>query len=476
MPTHKVRDGESISSIAKLFHVDKASLIEANHIKDPDRIHTGQVLTIPKKREQQAPPAVTPPAKPSPAPAAREKSLSEQVDEAMLHARELSLQWIENLLQKLRTDEANERVQKEEKADVPKDTKPPEHKQTPPAKKGSRSTRQLSDVKENLKERLGKEAHVVQFGGVKLTDNEKKQIVAAVAVCEMNADGFGSINTDQEFVGRKYGKKGIGGLTYSRIVHIGLSYGVIQYTQDSGSLGDLLVKMKAKNGAKFTEVFGGGDSAIADSLITLTTTGRADLANNATIPMSGQAYWNSIRRKPEGKELARLANGPTQSDLPVSREIRGKRVQPIPAQKGATATDLWTGTWKERFLAAGKVLDFQEVQLDFAVERYFNPLLQLAKTNNVRSALGLAFLAACNIRGGVGQKLSRLLYSVADELKVQRPFKSSEDERKCLDAIAAAKGKIGDTEVHEDESRRVKLLIKDELGFLAEDLYDTSTY
>jgi murein DD-endopeptidase MepM/ murein hydrolase activator NlpD len=477
MPTHTVRDGETISSIAKLHHVDKALLISTNHLSNPDRIRKGQVLSLPSTRQQDAPDA-PPPAKRVPTPTARpkEKSISEQVDDAMLNARVVSLRWLEGLLQKLRIDEANERVQKKEKVDVPADKKPPEHQTTPPAKKGSQSKRKLSDVKQNLQDRLGKEAHVVQFGGVKLTDNEKKQIVAAVAVCEMNADGFGSINSDQEFVGRKYGKKGIGGLSYSRIVHIGLSYGVIQYTQDGGSLGDLLEKMKAKNSAKFAEIFGGGDATIADNLITLTTNGRADLADNKQIPTSGQSFWNSIKKKPEGQELTNLANGPKQSDLPVSREIRGKRVQPIPANNGEAATDLWTGTWKARFLAAGDVLDFQEVQLEFAVERYFNPLLPLAQTNKVRSALALAFLAACNIRGGVGSKLSKLLYTVADELKVKLPFESSEAERKCLDAIAAAKGKVGDTNVAEDETRRVKLLIKDELGFLAEDLYDTTTY
>jgi murein DD-endopeptidase MepM/ murein hydrolase activator NlpD len=478
MQTHTVRDGETISSIAKLFQVEKKLLIESNHLSNPDKIRKGQVLFIPPKRQRDAPAAETSKQKKSTPPSERprEKSLSEQVDDAMIKAREVSLQWLDGLLQRLRVDEANERVQQQEKVDLPLDKKPPQHKPTPPAKKGSRSSRKLSDVKSDLQERLGKEAHVVQFGGVKLTPNEKKQIVAAVAVCEMNGDGFGSINSDQEFVGRKYGAKGIGGLSYSRIVHIGLSYGVIQYTQDGGSLGALLSKMKAKNSSKFIEIFGDGDAAIADSLITLTTDGRPDLASNGEVPMSGQEYWNKIRKKPEGKELTKLANGPTQSDLPVSREIRGKRVQPISAQKGQTATDIWTGTWKDRFLAAGEVLDFQEVQMEFAVDRYFNHILPLAKKNKVRSALGLAFLAACTIRGGVDSKLSRLLYRVADELKISLPFESSEAERKCLDAIGSAEGEVGTVEIDKDESRRVKLLLKDELGFLAEDLYDTASY
>jgi hypothetical protein len=114
--------------------------------------------------------------------------------------------------------------------------------------------------------------------------------------------------------------------------------------------------------------------------------------------------------------------------------------------------------------------------LDLAVEVYFDSILPLAKKNKVRSALGLAFVAACNIRGGVGSELSRLPYRVATEIGVDVPFRTSEDERKCLDAIAAANGNVGGVAVEHDESRRAKLLIKDELGFLVEDLYDISTY
>ena len=97
--------------------------------------------------------------------------------------------------------------------------------------------------------------------------------------------------------------------------------------------------------------------------------------------------------------------------------------------------------------------------------------------NNVRSALALAVIAAGSVRGGPGSRQEKLIYFVAKEIGVPLPFESSEDERKCIDAIATAKhGEIGTIQFSELETHRAQLLINDELGFLAEDLYDVSTY
>jgi LysM repeat protein len=478
--THPVARGETLSSIAKLYSVDVHLLAKENGIVNINKLREKQIIKIPGERLRNSPPAVAPKSSP-PAPAKKGdvKTFSESAEAAFTEGKAMAVGWLDELLHKLRTISANEHVQKKESVPVPKHDTPPAHTPVPPRRPGSRSNRGLSDVKAQLKEKLGREPHVVVFNGVKLTENEKKQIVASVALCEMNADGFGSMNADQEFVGRKYGARGIGGLTYSRIVHIGLSYGVIQYTQDSGSLGKVLQKMYEKNADKFVEIFGGGDRNIAASLITLTNAGRPDTQSNANIPLSGQAYWNSIRKKDAGKELIELANGRTKSDLPESKEIRGKRVQPIPAVSGGPALDIWKGEWQARFLAAGKVIDFQEAQLEFAVSEYFNHILPSAKKHKVRSAMALGLIAACTIRGGVGSGLSSLFYNVAKELKIALPFANSDDEKTCFDAIAAASthhNKVGDVDVPEDESRRARLLRNDEIGFLTEDLYDISTY
>ncbi|QBE65931.1 LysM peptidoglycan-binding domain-containing protein [Pseudoduganella lutea] len=476
MKTHKIIKGETMASIAKRFSVDIADLASANNITDINKIREGKWLQIPDKKLKQQPETT----KVHPIPKekvaqADEKPISELWEDTLFRGREIAEKWLTELLARLRAAEADEYIQDTHKVPLTSDKVPPTHTPELPKKPNSESKKKVTDVKKVLKEKLGKEPHVLTFNGVRLTENEKKQILASVATCEMNSDGFGSINSDQEFVGRKNGKKGIE-TTYSRIVHIGLSYGVIQYTQDSGSLGDLLKCLRAKNPSLFAEIFGAGYPEFSDALIQLTTTGRPDLAQNTQIPLSGQAYWNQIHNTPAGNELKMLANSQSGSHLPTAREIRGKRVQPIAPSIGHPPIDLWKGEWRDRFLSAGKVVDFQEAQLEYGVRNFINPMLSLAKHNNVRSALALAFIAACNIRGGVGSKLSKLTYRVAKELGLALPFVSSEDELACMQAIAEAHGSIGAVSVHEDESRRAKRLIDDELGFLAEDLYDISTY
>jgi len=483
--THSVRRGETLSSIAKQYSVDVNTLVQANSIKNINHLSVNQILVIPALRTRHPPDA--PLSKPNTKPELGkdiEHDITEALNYAIVSGKRIVTEWLEELLQRLRTQEANESVQQENQVPVTPQSHPPRHQPEPPRKKHSRDKDKLNNVKNKLKEQLGKEPHVVTFNGVKLTENEKKQIVAAVAVCEMNADGFGSINADQEFVGRMFGTRG-SEQGYSRIVHIGLSYGVIQYSQDSGSLGSVLQKMQAKNPRKFIEIFGGGDKIIAQNLITLTTTGRPDLVNDESISLSGQAYWNKIQTSPEGKHLKKLADSDidknNEADLPINREIRGKRVQPIPPAQGQVAIDIWTGLWKERFLAAGKVADFQEAQLEEAVEKYMNPILVKARHNKVQSALGLAIITAGAVRGGLHGKPTSLIYLVAKELEINLPFESSQDEQKCIGTIAHAKADglyayIKTLKFSPDESRRAKLLIKDELGFLAEDFYDLSTY
>ena len=426
MATHTVRRGETLSSIAKTYSVDMNALANENHISDINRLSVNTTLTIPKMRNRNAADATLPKKNKTPSHAkTTERDISEVLEGALASGKRIAIEWIDELLQRLRTQEANESVQQKEKVTLTKQEKPATHKKEPAQKKGSRSKKMFDDVKEKLKEQLGKEPHVVTFNGVKLTENEKKQIIAAVAVCEMSPEGFGSINADQEFVGRKFGNKGIA-VSYSRIVHIGLSYGVIQFTQDSGSLGAVLQRMRTKNPSKFNEIFGAGDIAIAEDLIQLTTAGRADLRDKTAIPLSGQAYWNKIRKTTAGKDVSKLANtdadNDNKSDLPVDQEIRGKRVQPLAAIKGEAAIDIWTGVWRNRFLDAGKVVDFQEVQLEEAVEKYMNPILKRAKKNNVRSALALAFITACSVRGNPNSALADFFYTAADKLKISLPF------------------------------------------------------
>lgn len=255
-------------------------------------------------------------------------------------------------------------------------------------------------------------------------------------------------------------------LSYGHIVHIGLSFGIIQFTQDSGGLGKLLQRMQGKDRNKFSKIFGDN----CDELVKLTTVG-IEVPN--VDYQSGQAHWNSIRHTSRGAHLTGLA---AHNPLPKSSEIRGKRVQPIATTLGGPKQDLWEGVWKQRFKDAGNVDAFQEAELDFAVEGYMNPVLALCKQKNVRSALGIAFITACAVRGANKQ----VLMMAAKVCGLAVPFTSGSDEKVALEYIAkldpAHPNSIGGIAVQKDEIVRARVILKDETGFLAEDHYDPDTY
>src|SRR5262249_27193227 len=113
--------------------------------------------------------------------------------------------------------------------------------------------------------------------------------------------------------------------------HIGLSYGIIQFTQDSGMLGRLLTMMKQRDATKFAEIFG----THADQLLLVAT-----------------------------------AAGPASKDVGGGRSAR---VQPV------DGTDLWEEPWLSRFREAGKHRPFQAAQNQLASEGYLDPMLTFAK-------------------------------------------------------------------------------------------------
>lgn len=339
-----------------------------------------------------------------------------------------------------------------------------------PQPQSRRKNKNDPDDHDLLIKRLNKKPHIVEFKGAILDRNERLKIIAAVAMCESGKDPFGAENTDQEFVGRKGGHKGIE-TSYSRIVHIGLSYGVIQFTQDGGALGGVLKKCNEKNHDKFVEVFGSN----WQELITMTNSG-------ISVPdvkyLSGLEHWHAISKSKEGVEISKLAS---KNQLPVNREIRGTRVQPIAIEISGEKQDLWVGTWKQRFKDAGHVVDFQEAQLIYAVENYLNPALPFCKDNNIRSGLGIAFVVACYVRGVSTQ----LLTDAAKKKGLKVPFTSAADEKAAVVAISKGeikdyqvtrKGKSRTLKVAGEEITRAKRLHQDETGFLVEDLYWNDTY
>ncbi|MGN4066822.1 hypothetical protein ACS0Y7_19630 [Burkholderia gladioli] len=370
----------------------------------------------------------------------------------------------DDVLKKIREGGEKDEVQHHRDVPLTKRVDPPsEQKKTtaPISEVAKKKNKNNSSDHQALIDRLNKKPHVIEFKGVVLDRNERLKIIAAVAICESGGDPFAAENLDSEFH-----MKISPNVSYAHIVHIGLSYGIIQFTQDGGALGKLLKKMQGKDGAKFLEVFGDN----CDELVELTNSG---IDVEGVDYLSGQAHWNSIRKKPAGKELSELAR---MNKLPQSREIRGKRVQPIAVNINGKKEDLWTGTWKQRFVEAGKVAEFQEAQLELAVEEYMNPALDFCKENNIRSALGIAYVVACVIRGAP----KNFITLAAAEIGASVPFSDNVDEKSSVEHIAGLDAKkinkLGGKLVQRDEIIRAKKLLKDETGFLAEDLYWVGTY
>lgn len=501
--TYTVRRGDTLSSIAKLNGCAVADLKGENSLADPNRLSVGQVLQLPRMRALNPGKAGGGDRKQGEVPASHAPITSRQGLETFWNEAEESWNrffscWhdlSDQVLQPMRQKEAEESVQLKDKAPMqalpdgsaPQPTTPPKTN-TPVGSTSQRSTTR-DEVLRRLKERLDVTPKIVVTNGTTLSRNERKFIVAGVGLCEIDKDVFGTRNPDTEFVGRKFGKKGAE-TSYSRILHLGLSYGYIQFTQDSGNLGILLQRMRAKNKGEFDRIFGGTEksTAIPDQLIELTTSGLRQPDGSLPKNPSGQQVWQgySPARK---KELQKLASQDEdhdgKPDLPESEVIRGARVQKIPFKVGSPPLDLWDDDWLRAFSQAGRVEDFQDVQLDFAVEGFLNPILSHCRENRIRSAKGLAFVTACRVRGANRD----LLIKVAQGLGYTVPFKQTADEFMTLNAIATAeeetvvrngksvkRAKAGDVSFDLLEKHRAAILKKDEFRFLAEDFYDPDSF
>lgn len=506
-----VRPHDTLSSIARRHGCSVASLQSVNRGVEPTKLRIGSVLSIPAIRDyaetqRAADRAMVPKTKPAAQAGSSSVQMiwkelagdaSEATNAAWAKGIRLAHSLSDELLGWLREVESTEVVHDRARTTtVPR--KPGEQKKPKTTAGAAASARKKhkDEVIAKLHGRLYAVPEVVTVAGVRLGRNERRMIVAAVGLCEINNDVFGSRNLDYEFVGRKFGRRGIE-TGYSRIVHIGLSYGYIQYTQDGGGLGRVLKRMREKGKQEFERYFPN-----FEQLIQMTTTG---LPGNDHHGLSGQKHWKDLK-KDERNELKKRANtdknkdGKADDPLAADEEIRGARVQKIPYVVGYPAIDLWED-YKEKptlpmtgkpaafvgylsaFKAAGDVPAFQDAQIELAVEDYMNPMLAHCRKWNIRSAVGLAYVVACSVRGGAGSDLAELFTQVAAaRLNIER-FDSAQQELECLQAIANAQAQKGSQHCEvagvsfdADEARRAKLVLKDEYHFLKEDMYDTQTY
>lgn len=176
---------------------------------------------------------------------------------------------------------------------------------------------------------------------------------------------YSSMNLDGEFRGRfdkvwleRHGTKH----PASGKIHIGLSFGIIQFTQDGGSLGLLLRESAKRNPDKFKRIFGSSWDVLLD---VLTSPGQSGLA---------------------------------------SRRLRGPRVREIPVRIGDTmaAKDIWEKPWTDAFKRFGEDPEFQAVQRELAVREYLVPILPRLKELGLVSEKAVAAAFDGSVHRGVG--------------------------------------------------------------------------
>jgi hypothetical protein len=205
------------------------------------------------------------------------------------------------------------------------------------------------------------------------TAADRDRIFAVVKDAESkeSPNPYAAINADGEFRGRLE-------TDYTKVVHIGLSWGIIQFTQDGGALGLVLKEFRRIAPALFERVFGPNWA----ELLALTE------PSGAHVDPAYTAYGHS--------GLTKWAK----TGKPSSPVIRGSRVRPIPFRPGDPAEDLWTGSWSAAFIEAAGHEECKRAQRTIAYRMYFDPALKLCRKWNIRSDRGIAIALDRTIQQG----------------------------------------------------------------------------
>jgi hypothetical protein len=158
--------------------------------------------------------------------------------------------------------------------------------------------------------------------------------------------------------------------------HVGLSYGFIQFTARSRSLGRVLQFFKQLDPDSFFQIFG----EQAEELLAST--------NVAGVPQ--QFVLGKLKRDQIPDK------GDTHSTI-WGYEHR------VPSCMPVGGVDLWTGHWVDRFKRAGQTsAAMRKAQTMAAAEGYLLPAIQFAKETGITSELGLALLTDRAVNAGPG--------------------------------------------------------------------------
>jgi len=196
-----------------------------------------------------------------------------------------------------------------------------------------------------------------------LTIPEKLRIIQIVARAESGNDGYGAISADREFNDPQH--------PFYQKRHIGLSWGLIQFTQASGALGRVLAACNRRDPARFQVIFGDDAAELLDV---------------------------------------------------TSAETEDERIAPV------GGTPLWQEPWLGRFREASKVPAFQYAQNEIAVETYFDPNLSFAAWLGFDTdrALGMLYDRAIHMGTYGGRRFV---------LDVVSPLRTPEDRARVLKAL-----------------------------------------
>lgn len=193
------------------------------------------------------------------------------------------------------------------------------------------------------------------------TDAAADRLVKLTADMESGGN-YGACNRDGEYEGKfdKKGKTHRASKYGDTPIHIGLSWGYIQFTQDGGTLGRVLSIAHKRDPEAFNAVFGND----AETMLAIVTK--------------------------KGK-----------SGLQTST-LRGTRVQKV------GGVDLWKDPWVSRFKKAAELELFQWAQRMVAMEDYMSPAFKHAVKMNLNSERGLVVLFDRTVQLGAGGMRSLL--------------------------------------------------------------------
>jgi len=264
---------------------------------------------------------------------------------------------------------------------------------------------------------------------VPFDESAKQRVMKEIALIESN-DKYDGANKDYEFKGKIQ-------MGYSGIVHIGLSWGFIQFTQDGGSLGNVLRYAYDKDKNTFESTFGSNSEVLINMLEKAGNgmklwkkLGRPKSGDELEIKKVGRGLYvevhnNILEKSSNTTSIERtkiLVSSKSMTEIKghtdtgtskifniadinkvIILEIRGDRVRKLAIDKNSDVVeDLWEGEWLKRFNAAGRIALFKEAQIKIAENEYLTPTLKYCKAHHLRSEKSIAFVFDRCVNQGVG--------------------------------------------------------------------------